>query len=355
MGACLCAYMLLKAVVCGHKFWCMPPCHAPRGMYCCCMDTPQIIAPRGRHPCAPTSRACASSPVPSCRQKNAPAPAVPACTHPSLAQAAVACLELRLRAPQHEPAWRVVVSLPSGHEHGEENVDVYREHVSGQAEQEQVRLPGWASEWPRFVPGALALTTRTRACACTHTPCTHALTHSARTYACAHPHRSPCASSTALRRRLASRPQGRRCMGGRCWAPTSRCSRCSSAGWLRAATTSRECAWRGSTCTPSARMQRCKRAFSAFSRFVLVMLAALGMHTEPGLTQRTQGARQWLPRLPQPLHAGTAMISPRCLRMRCAGSGRRARQQVRAVRFSHTPWKPRLLPLWAWLCLALLR
>eukprot|EP00200_Dunaliella_tertiolecta_P012627 CAMPEP_0202373002 /NCGR_PEP_ID=MMETSP1127-20130417/4091_1 /ASSEMBLY_ACC=CAM_ASM_000462 /TAXON_ID=3047 /ORGANISM="Dunaliella tertiolecta, Strain CCMP1320" /LENGTH=2753 /DNA_ID=CAMNT_0048969731 /DNA_START=204 /DNA_END=8465 /DNA_ORIENTATION=+ len=42
-------------------------------------------------------------------------------------QAAVACLELRFRGPLREPAWRVVASLPSGHEHGEEHVDVYRE------------------------------------------------------------------------------------------------------------------------------------------------------------------------------------------------------------------------------------
>ncbi|KAF5828836.1 carboxyl transferase domain-containing protein [Dunaliella salina] len=40
---------------------------------------------------------------------------------------AVACLELRFRGPLREPAWRVVASLPSGHEHGEEHVDVYRE------------------------------------------------------------------------------------------------------------------------------------------------------------------------------------------------------------------------------------
>lgn len=44
-------------------------------------------------------------------------------------QAAVACLELRFRGPLKEPAWRVVASLPTGHEHGEEHVDVYREGV----------------------------------------------------------------------------------------------------------------------------------------------------------------------------------------------------------------------------------
>lgn len=46
-----------------------------------------------------------------------------------LTQAAVAGLELRLRGPMREAAWRVVVSLPTGHEHGEEHVDVYREVV----------------------------------------------------------------------------------------------------------------------------------------------------------------------------------------------------------------------------------
>ena len=39
----------------------------------------------------------------------------------------MACLELRFRGPLREPAWRVVASLPTGHEHGEEHVDVYRE------------------------------------------------------------------------------------------------------------------------------------------------------------------------------------------------------------------------------------
>jgi hypothetical protein len=41
----------------------------------------------------------------------------------------VAALEVRLRGPLREAAWRVCVSLPTGHEHGEEHVDVYREAV----------------------------------------------------------------------------------------------------------------------------------------------------------------------------------------------------------------------------------
>jgi acetyl-CoA carboxylase/biotin carboxylase 1 len=47
----------------------------------------------------------------------------------ALRQAAVACIELRLRGPQREAAWRVVVRLPTGHEHGEEHVEVYRESL----------------------------------------------------------------------------------------------------------------------------------------------------------------------------------------------------------------------------------
>jgi hypothetical protein len=42
--------------------------------------------------------------------------------------AAVAQLEVRLRAASHgKAAWRVVVSLPTGHEHGEEHIEVFRE------------------------------------------------------------------------------------------------------------------------------------------------------------------------------------------------------------------------------------
>ncbi|GFR43974.1 hypothetical protein Agub_g5118, partial [Astrephomene gubernaculifera] len=45
----------------------------------------------------------------------------------ALRQAAVAVWETRLRGPLREAAWRVVVSMPTGHEHGEEHVEVYRE------------------------------------------------------------------------------------------------------------------------------------------------------------------------------------------------------------------------------------
>lgn len=50
-----------------------------------------------------------------------------------LRTAAVACIELRLRWPGHTPAWRVLISLPTGHEHGEQHVDVYREALRPQA------------------------------------------------------------------------------------------------------------------------------------------------------------------------------------------------------------------------------
>jgi acetyl-CoA carboxylase/biotin carboxylase 1 len=40
---------------------------------------------------------------------------------------AVAQLEIRLCGSQGEAAWRVAVSLPTGHENGEEHVEVYRE------------------------------------------------------------------------------------------------------------------------------------------------------------------------------------------------------------------------------------
>ncbi|GMH43409.1 hypothetical protein BSKO_11331 [Bryopsis sp. KO-2023] len=46
-----------------------------------------------------------------------------------LRRASVAQWEVRLRVPDKTGAWRVVVSLPTGHETGEENVNVYREAV----------------------------------------------------------------------------------------------------------------------------------------------------------------------------------------------------------------------------------
>ena len=42
-------------------------------------------------------------------------------------RAAVAEWEIRLRGPQGSPAWRVVTSMPTGHEQGEDHVEVYRE------------------------------------------------------------------------------------------------------------------------------------------------------------------------------------------------------------------------------------
>eukprot|EP00798_Chlamydomonas_sp_ICE-L_P004933 gene4933-34704_t len=45
----------------------------------------------------------------------------------SIRRAAVAEWEVRFRGSQNGGAWRIVVSLPSGHEHGEEHVHVYRE------------------------------------------------------------------------------------------------------------------------------------------------------------------------------------------------------------------------------------
>ena len=52
---------------------------------------------------------------------------------PAFRRAAVAQLEIRLRGPQGEAAWRVAISLPTGHEHGEDHVEVYRE-VNGHGE-----------------------------------------------------------------------------------------------------------------------------------------------------------------------------------------------------------------------------
>ena len=44
----------------------------------------------------------------------------------------MAKLEARLRGgPQGEAAWRIVVRLPTGHEHGEEHVEIYREVEEG--------------------------------------------------------------------------------------------------------------------------------------------------------------------------------------------------------------------------------
>lgn len=38
-------------------------------------------------------------------------------------------LQVRLRVPDKSGAWRVVVAAPTGHEAGEECVEVYREHL----------------------------------------------------------------------------------------------------------------------------------------------------------------------------------------------------------------------------------
>lgn len=48
-----------------------------------------------------------------------------------LRKAAVAQWEVRLRVPDKSGAWRVVVAAPTGHEAGEECVEVYRE-VAGE-------------------------------------------------------------------------------------------------------------------------------------------------------------------------------------------------------------------------------
>ena len=47
----------------------------------------------------------------------------------ALRRAAVAEWEVRLRVPDRSGAWRVVVSAPTGHESGEDCVEVYREEV----------------------------------------------------------------------------------------------------------------------------------------------------------------------------------------------------------------------------------
>jgi hypothetical protein len=48
-----------------------------------------------------------------------------------LRKAAVAQWEVRLRVPDKSGAWRVVVAAPTGHEAGEECVEVYREAAVG--------------------------------------------------------------------------------------------------------------------------------------------------------------------------------------------------------------------------------
>ncbi|GLI66556.1 hypothetical protein VaNZ11_010441, partial [Volvox africanus] len=55
----------------------------------------------------------------------------------ALRQAAVSTWEVRLRGPHREGAWRVVVSMPTGHEQGEEHVEVYREALQQQYVQYQ--------------------------------------------------------------------------------------------------------------------------------------------------------------------------------------------------------------------------
>lgn len=69
-------------------------------------------------------------------------------------KAAVAQLEVRLRGEQGAPAWRLVAMLPTGHEHGEEHVEVYREVLQGAAEGEDGAagpLPGLGVLLPPLV------------------------------------------------------------------------------------------------------------------------------------------------------------------------------------------------------------
>ncbi|KAK9790754.1 hypothetical protein WJX73_002279 [Symbiochloris irregularis] len=49
---------------------------------------------------------------------------------PALRRAQVAQVEVRMRVADNSGAWRMVVSSPSGHEVGEENVEIYRESVT---------------------------------------------------------------------------------------------------------------------------------------------------------------------------------------------------------------------------------
>lgn len=51
-----------------------------------------------------------------------------------LRRAAVAQWEVKLRVPDKSGAWRIVVSVPTGHEVGEECVDIYREKVAADKE-----------------------------------------------------------------------------------------------------------------------------------------------------------------------------------------------------------------------------
>jgi hypothetical protein len=60
----------------------------------------------------------------------AAAAAIAARLSPQLRRAAVAQWEVRLRVPDRSGAWRVVVAAPSGHEAGEECVEVYRERAA---------------------------------------------------------------------------------------------------------------------------------------------------------------------------------------------------------------------------------
>lgn len=52
----------------------------------------------------------------------------------ALRRAAVAQWEIKLRVSSSAGAWRVVVSVPTGHESGEDCVDVYREVVSNEVD-----------------------------------------------------------------------------------------------------------------------------------------------------------------------------------------------------------------------------
>lgn len=58
------------------------------------------------------------------------AAAITAKCSPLMRRAAVAQWEVKLRVPDKAGAWRVVVSVPTGHEGGEECADVYREAPS---------------------------------------------------------------------------------------------------------------------------------------------------------------------------------------------------------------------------------
>ena len=146
-----------------------------------------------------------------------------------LRRAAVAQWEVRLRVPDKSGAWRVVVAAPTGHEAGEECVEVYREAVGQDARIVYSSRDniggGWSGGWwfvllgtrsrvrLRLEPAGL-MTSGLCACLALHSPAVRPIWQACY---CAHAAGSSAPLSPScllLSRRRQVRPQRRRARAG---------------------------------------------------------------------------------------------------------------------------------------------